>query len=84
MASSSRRTGSERVSSWTAKVTWPRRLPKSVPVTLRPRDGVRERERLRLGIVSHLQVGRVGKVMTWRRERRREEKREWIDGEEEV
>lgn len=70
MASSSSKRGGERGSSWTAKLTWPRRLPKRVPVTLRPRAGVIER----WVFLSHLQVGMmVGKERRLRRERRREE-----------
>ncbi|KAF5750231.1 hypothetical protein HS088_TW03G00564 [Tripterygium wilfordii] len=76
MASSSSNTGSDLGSSCTAKLTCPRRLPKRVPVSLRPRDGVIERLE---GRESHLQVGitRLGRATTWRRERRREENREW-------
>lgn len=70
MASSRRRRGSERGSSWTAKVTWPRRRPKRVPVTLRPREGLKERWGWK---ESHLHEGRMeGKEMKLRRVRRKE------------
>ena len=71
VASSSKRTGSERGSSCTAKLTWPRRWPKSVPVTFRPRDGVIDRW---FGMLSHRHVGIiVGNEMTPSSERRRAE-----------
>lgn len=54
VANSSNKTGWDRGSSWMAKVTWPRRRPKRVPVTLRPREGLTERW---VGMGSHLQVG---------------------------
>ena len=72
MASSRRRRGSERGSSWTAKVTWPRRRPKRVPVTFRPEEGLKDRF---VGKESHLQEGRTeGKEKKLRRERRKEER----------
>jgi hypothetical protein len=74
MASSRSKTGSDLGSSWTAKLTLPRRLPKRVPVTFRPREGVTE---MWEEMVSHLQLaGRLimaaGKEMRLRKERRSE------------
>ena len=71
MASSRRRRGSARGSSWTAKEMWPRRWPKRVPVTLRPSEGVMERLE---GMASHLHAGIiVGKVKMLRNDRTRTE-----------
>ena len=71
MASSISKTGSDLGSSWTAKLTWPLRLPKRVPVTFRPSDGVIESW---VGMLSHLQVGiRVGIVIKLRSDRRKAE-----------
>lgn len=58
IASSRRRRGSARGWSWTAKEMWPRRFPKSVPVTLRVREGEIEVERVE-GIVSQLHEGKM-------------------------
>ncbi|KAL8095374.1 hypothetical protein AgCh_036739 [Apium graveolens] len=64
-------TGADLGSYWTAKLTWPRRFPNRVPVTLRPRVGVMERWE---GMVSHLQVGRImGKVMRLMSDRKKAE-----------
>lgn len=68
IASSRSKTGSDLGSSWTAKLTCPRRLPKRVPVTFRPREGAVERVE---GRASHLHVGiMVGKERKLRKERR--------------
>ena len=76
MASSNSKTGSDRGSSWTAKLTCPRRLPNRVPVTLRPREGVTESW---VGMLSHLHVGRIilGKAIMLRSERTSEVNLEW-------
>lgn len=70
-ASSMMNTGADLGSYWTAKLTWPRRLPNRVPVTLRPRVGVMERWE---DIVSQRQVGSIiGKEMRLMSERKKAE-----------
>ena len=65
------RTGADLGSYWTAKLTWPRRFPNRVPVTLRPRVGVMERLD---GSVSQRQVGRImGKEMRLMSDRKKAE-----------
>lgn len=71
-ASSISKTGSDLGSNWIEKVTWPRRWPKSVPVTFRPSDGVGEG---RVGMESQRRVGRnAGKERRLRRDRTRVER----------
>lgn len=74
MASSRRRTGSARGWSWTAKEMWPRRLPNSVPVIFRPREGEMEVAERVEGMESQLHAGMmVWKVKMLRNERMSED-----------